>query len=165
MAAKVVNLHQGKKIPKRKLKALMEYTYNFGMGLQLVNDIADFVPPELNEGTSAKESTDSYSDIKNGKMTLPIIYMLERTKDSDGQRVIDSLERGFDSGPEDLRETTNIFLRSGAYAECRRQCREYKEKCSNVAGEFGEPARFLLSRSAIILDSNRYFSALTKLNK
>jgi len=163
MAGKVISEHQGKRIQRRKLEALAEYSYNFGLGLQLVNDVADFVPIEFNAGTSAKQSRDSYNDIQNSKMTLPVVYMLKYGSDEDREKVIAVLESGFEATPEQLRETTDIMLRTGVYAECRIQCRKYKKKCADVAREFTEPAHFLLAESAVVLDSNRYFKALTEM--
>ena len=163
IARKTAEYQQKRVVDRRKFERLSRYSYCFGMGLQLVNDIADFVPPEMNEGATGKESTDSHNDIENGKMTPPIIYMLEMANQEDRKRVIDCLENGFNSPPEQLRQTTDIFIRSGAYSMCRRVCRKYKKECVEMARGFEESFHFLLNRSSLILDANRYFRSLTKL--
>jgi hypothetical protein len=163
IAGKVVSLYQEREVDNSRLDSLSDYSSYYGMGLQIVNDIADFVPPQLNKGTSEKMSTDAYSDIKNKKMTYPIILMLEMAKPEDKHKIITCLEKGFDSSEGELRETTDIFLRSGAYHECRALARSYKRKACETAREFPERFHHLLSNSVVILDSNRYYHTLSNL--
>jgi len=58
-----------------RISALSNFGKAYGMGLQSVNDIADFVPPRLNTGTTEKTGDDSYRDIMFGKMTYPTIWL------------------------------------------------------------------------------------------
>ena len=167
MARKIVAYQEGigTLLFDRQFRDLSAYAHYFGMGLQCANDIADFVPPESHVGTSAKQSSDSWSDIRNGKMTLPVIVMLEMADREGKKEVVNCLEKGFESTEEELRRVTDIFLRSGAYNNCRNICRKHKEAAGTYTEEFRRSIHFLLNSSATMLDSNRYFHALVKMKK
>lgn len=153
--------HRGKKLLSLQTDALKKYAYSLGMGMQVVNDISDFVPPEHNEGTRTKLPTDAYRDVKNGAMTLPIILMLHMADEPDKKTLRYCMESGGGSSDENLLGLTKIFVRSGAYRECRALARSYKDTASRAAKQFPEPARSLLSHSSVMLDSNRYYRILS----
>ena len=72
-------------------KALKNFGKYFGITQQIVNDIADFVPPEKNQGTEEKVPDDSYSDFKHGKLTLPIIYSLINGTNNEKKMIMDMI--------------------------------------------------------------------------
>ena len=53
-------------------KALSEYGFNVGMAFQLIDDMLDFTSSEAVLGKPV------VNDLKEGKLTLPLIYLLER---------------------------------------------------------------------------------------
>jgi len=154
---------QGREVNPKKRDALSAYAHYYGMGLQVVNDIADFVPPSLNRGTSEKTPDDSYADIKNGKMTYPIIMMLELANQDDRKKIISALEGNLQN--EQYEDLTKIFVNSGAYGKCKALARDYQRKALDMAREFPEPASFLLSRLSIMLASNRYYATFTQIKE
>jgi|GEM_PF-1919312 len=61
---------------------IIDYAYLLGLVLQIVNDINDHIPAHHGYSTVAKESSDGFSDIKNGNITLPIaLYLLNIKKE------------------------------------------------------------------------------------
>jgi geranylgeranyl pyrophosphate synthase len=76
---------------EKEIKALANFGKNYGTMLQIINDISDFVPPEYNPGTEEKLPEDAYSDIKHGKLTLPIIYSLAYGSEEENKIIIEAL--------------------------------------------------------------------------
>lgn len=159
IAAKSVYMRSGGEVANSDLESVRRYAFNFGMGTQLVNDVADFVPPEQNAGTRTKLPTDSYSDLRHRMMTLPVIYSLEMADKPDRERLVGYLEKEGRLEDEELLDATKIFKRFGA-RDCRALARVYKERASKVAKSFPEPVHSMMSYSVVMLDSNRYWRAL-----
>jgi octaprenyl-diphosphate synthase len=59
------------KASPERVKALAEYGMNLGMAFQIVDDLLDFTASESVLGKPVA------SDLKEGKLTLPLIYLLE----------------------------------------------------------------------------------------
>ncbi len=58
--------------PREQQAALWEYGFNLGIAFQLVDDLLDYTADESALGKPIG------SDLREGKVTLPIIYLLER---------------------------------------------------------------------------------------
>jgi len=60
------------KAPPERVEALAEYGMNLGMAFQVIDDLLDFTASESVLGKPVA------SDLKEGKLTLPLIYLLEK---------------------------------------------------------------------------------------
>lgn len=65
---------------------LSKFAVTFGIATQITNDVVDFVPPikkgkKLSSSTVGKKTTDCYSDLNNGNITLPLIYHLTKNQE------------------------------------------------------------------------------------
>ncbi len=67
--------------------ALAAYGLNSGIAFQLVDDVLDFV------STEAKLGKPVANDLREGKLTLPLIYLLE-LGDPEHRRVVETVVRG-----------------------------------------------------------------------
>jgi geranylgeranyl pyrophosphate synthase len=63
-------------IPKESITPLKKHAINYGLSLQIVNDIADFIQRDTR--TVGKVEADVLKDIQNKTMTLPIILHLQK---------------------------------------------------------------------------------------
>jgi octaprenyl-diphosphate synthase len=63
-------------------QALREYGFNLGIAFQLVDDLLDFTG---NAGTVGKPIG---SDLREGKVTLPLIHLLRQSHDGAGARIV-----------------------------------------------------------------------------
>ncbi len=68
-------------------KALARYGLNFGMAFQIIDDCQDLTASPGETGKS------TYKDIEQGKMTLPLIYLVKRASKKDKQALINLFER------------------------------------------------------------------------
>jgi octaprenyl-diphosphate synthase len=147
------------KQPKNIEDALAEYGRNAGLAFQLVDDLLDFTasPEQLGKPV--------LSDLKEGKVTLPLIFALEaEALDADGksnghsrsegrQLVAKVLEeRGFLSvRPEQI---TRLVKETGALARASNLAREYVSRAKASLEELPETEyrRALLAVPDFILD-------------
>jgi octaprenyl-diphosphate synthase len=118
--------------PKHVEEALADYGRNAGLAFQLVDDLLDFTasPEQLGKPV--------LSDLKEGKMTLPLIFALEANdplrdvdgegnghSHADGRRLVAKVleERDFQSVRPD--EITRLVQQTGALARAARLAQDY----------------------------------------
>jgi octaprenyl-diphosphate synthase len=71
----------GKVTPERE-QALREYGFNLGIAFQLVDDLLDFT------GDTGAVGKPIGSDLREGKVTLPLIHLLAQSNDGVGSRIV-----------------------------------------------------------------------------
>jgi octaprenyl-diphosphate synthase len=70
------------KVDAEKEQALREYGFNLGMAFQLVDDLLDFT------GDAQAVGKPIASDLREGKVTLPLIHLLRQSNDGEGSRIV-----------------------------------------------------------------------------
>lgn len=101
--------------------ALWEYGFNLGIAFQLVDDLLDYTADERNLGKPIA------SDLREGKVTLPIIYLLERG--GRAREIVEGIVRDRDVTREGWAELKQLLADAQAIAKARRQAEHY----ANVA--------------------------------
>ena len=69
-------------VPAEHEQALREYGLNLGMAFQLVDDLLDFT------GDAEAVGKPIGSDLREGKVTLPLIHLLQHETDGGGARIV-----------------------------------------------------------------------------
>ncbi len=128
-------------------QAMADYGHFAGLAFQLVDDVLDFTasPEQLGKPV--------LSDLKEGKVTLPLIYALE-SAGKEGQRLVHTVleEKGFESvRPEEI---TSLVHKSGALDRTRTAAHDFARRAKaclngNANSDFG---RALLAVPDFILD-------------
>ena len=128
-------------------QAMADYGHFAGLAFQLVDDVLDFTasPEQLGKPV--------LSDLKEGKVTLPLIYALE-SAGTEGHRLVHTVleEKGFDSvRPEEI---TALVHKSGALERTRIAAHDFARRAKacldeNSKSDFG---RALLTVPDFILD-------------
>jgi octaprenyl-diphosphate synthase len=152
------------KQPKAVEEALAEYGRNAGLAFQLVDDLLDFT------ASPEKLGKPVLSDLKEGKVTLPLIFALEAGtqaaaegngdgvgrahSNGDGRRLVAKVleERDFQSvRPEQI---TRLVKETGALERARKMAREYVSRAKESLSELPdtEYRRALLAVPDFILD-------------
>jgi octaprenyl-diphosphate synthase len=128
-------------------QALADYGHFAGLAFQLVDDLLDFTasPEQLGKPV--------LSDLKEGKVTLPLIYALENGERAGRGMVAAVLqEKGFQSvRPEEI---TALVRNSGALERARQLADDYARRakaCLNGTGN-SDYGRALLTVPDFILD-------------
>jgi len=70
------------KVSSERKEALSEYGFNLGIAFQLVDDLLDFT------GDTEAVGKPIGSDLREGKVTLPLIHLLRQSSDGLGHRIV-----------------------------------------------------------------------------
>lgn len=136
----------------------------FGTAGQILNDLADFI--EIDKSNSLDNYKEVFSDIKNGKVTLPIFIMLKRNDDH-RNNILDIL-----SGVEEIDERKKEIIlmhlfKSDAIINIKNVIREYYKNIKKEINQIHEIndsiAINLLSMSVSGLMTNKYFATLREI--
>ncbi len=113
----------GKLGPERE-QALREYGFNLGIAFQLVDDLLDVT------GDAAALGKPIGGDLREGKMTLPLIHLLRQNEEVVGGRIVRDIISTKDVAP-------------GQWEELLRSLREHRsiDYAYRRASEFAERAR------------------------
>jgi len=142
------------RLPAAEEQALADYGRHIGVAFQLVDDLLDFTASPTQLGKPV------LSDLKEGKVTLPLIYALESAAAGNGgaagRRMVRAVldEKGFVSvRPEEI---SALVRDSGALDRTRQLAYDYADRakaCLNGRG--GEYGRALRAVPDFILERER----------
>src|ERR1700704_3759042 len=110
---------------------LGDYAWNLGMAFQLVDDVLDFTAREQTLGKPVG------GDLREGKITLPLIYALERATE-DERRPIETVlkERSYAGVP--FREVRALIERYNGFERTQERAQAFTHKARQLIGEFPE---------------------------
>ncbi len=129
-------------------QAMVEYGRYAGLAFQLVDDLLDFTASPAQLGKPV------LSDLKEGKVTLPLIYALESNHHNGARKLVATVlaEKSFHSvRPEQI---TALVHETGALDRARRLAHDYANRAKECVNGFGDPEyrRALLAVPDFILD-------------
>ncbi len=144
-----------------RISALADFGKAYGMGLQSVNDLADFVPPRLNAGTTEKTGDDAYRDVILGKMTYPTIWLLHNGTEEEKSLVHGIFQKGQETPLTELEDLSRTLVDSGAIAFAQGKIRGFRNEARRaVHRSFSKEERAYLSSMCTMFTTNRYGDAL-----
>jgi octaprenyl-diphosphate synthase len=108
---------------------LGEYAWNLGMAFQLVDDLLDFTSREKVLGKPVG------NDLREGKVTLPLVYALEQASAEERRRVETILrERNYDRVP--FPQILAMVERYRGIARVKERAQAFTDKARGIIGEF-----------------------------
>ena len=110
---------------REKMKAFGEYV---GMAFQIKDDIFDY-------GSSSQVGKPTGNDIRENKLTLPIIYALNHSAKSDKRFLMNVLKNHNDNSKK-IAEAIQIVYNAGGITYAESVMNEYAEKAKNILSEF-----------------------------
>src|SRR5262245_9578983 len=110
-------------------RALANYGMSVGVAFQLIDDVLDFV------STEAKLGKPVANDISEGKLTLPLIYLMEEGN-ADNRRMIETVieERGFHTIRRE--EMLDLMHEKGTLKRARAEAARYANEAIESMGVF-----------------------------
>jgi octaprenyl-diphosphate synthase len=110
---------------------LAEYAWNLGMAFQLVDDVLDFTAREKTLGKPVG------GDLREGKVTLPLVYALERATAAE-RRMVETVlrERNYDQVP--FGEILALAHRHQGIERVKDRAQAFTDRARAVIGEFPE---------------------------
>ena len=126
---------------------LGDFAWNLGMAFQLVDDMLDFTAKEQTLGKPVG------GDLREGKITLPMIYALERATPEERAAVGAVLEeRNYDRVP--FRQIRALIEKYGGFSRTQARAQAFTEKARRLIGEFPESPyqRALYAVTELVID-------------
>ena len=108
---------------------LGDYAWNLGMAFQLVDDMLDFTAREQTLGKPVG------GDLREGKITLPLIYALERAT-PDERRLIEIIleDRSYERVP--FRQVRALIEKYDGFERIQKRAQAFTDKARQLIGEF-----------------------------
>jgi octaprenyl-diphosphate synthase len=129
---------------------LGEYAWNLGIAFQLIDDILDFTSREKILGKPVG------NDLREGKVTLPLIYALE-TADSDERKRVETVlaDGNYDQVP--FAKILQILTRHNTIERARERAQSFADKARQIIHEFPDSPyqRALLAVTQMVTDRDR----------
>ncbi|HEY3174310.1 MAG TPA: polyprenyl synthetase family protein [Candidatus Polarisedimenticolia bacterium] len=117
-------------VPPAQARAIEEYGLNLGMSYQLVDDLLDFTATESVLGKPVA------SDLREGRLTLPLIYLIEKGMAEHRQKIGAVLrDGGFASVARE--EILDMVQQHGTLDRTRRLAVSYSRKAAAALDAFG----------------------------
>lgn len=110
---------------------LGEFAWNLGIAFQLVDDILDFTSREKILGKPVG------NDLREGKVTLPLIYALELAAPEE-RRLVEAVLADGNYEQVPLLKILQILQRHGGIARARERAHEFAERARSVIQQFPE---------------------------
>jgi octaprenyl-diphosphate synthase len=131
----------------RACDKLGEYAWNLGMAFQLVDDVLDFTAREKTLGKPVG------GDLREGKVTLPLVYALERATPAERELVATILrDRNYDAVP--FERILTLLEKHHGIERVRDRAQTFTEKARGIISEFPDSPyqRALLSVTELITE-------------
>ena len=128
---------------------LGEYAWNLGMAFQLIDDVLDFTAEESVLGKPVG------GDLREGKVTLPLVYALERaTLEERMQIEIVLFERSYSQVP--FEQVRAMVERRGGILRALERARQFRQRAIRIVAELPESPyqRSLISLAELVVDRN-----------
>jgi octaprenyl-diphosphate synthase len=108
---------------------LGDYAWNLGIAFQLIDDILDFTSREKILGKPVG------NDLREGKVTLPLIYSLE-TADAEERKLIETVlaDGNYDQVP--FGKILQILHRHHGIERAQERAQEFTEKARSIIAQF-----------------------------
>jgi octaprenyl-diphosphate synthase len=117
--------------PSEVEEALGEYAWNLGMAFQLVDDLLDFTARENVLGKPVG------GDLREGKVTLPLIYALTEAWPEE-RRLVETVLEDRDYGRVPFSRILELAERRGGIARVRQRARAFTAKAREIISGFPE---------------------------
>jgi len=119
--------------PRQKEKALAEYGYNLGIAFQMADDLFDYT---LQTSAFGKEVG---ADLREGKLTLPVIYALKQAQSGDRNLMIKIIQDK-DFSAEDFKTLMDFLENYGGFSYTEKTAASYIDIAQNALSVF-EPSQ------------------------
>jgi len=110
---------------------LGEFAWNLGMAFQLIDDMLDFTSREQTLGKPVG------GDLKEGKVTLPLVYAMKNATASERRQVEAVLrDRNYDAAPFD--DIYSMVEERGGIQRTRERAQQFTDRARQIVSEFPE---------------------------
>jgi octaprenyl-diphosphate synthase len=115
--------------PKEKEIALSDYGFNFGIAFQMIDDLLDYT---LDTGVLGKEVG---ADLKEGKLTLPVIYSL-KAADAEDRAQMETIIKNRDFSVHVFKKLISLIKKYGGQKYTEKLAAEYVRNAKDALAVF-----------------------------
>ena len=141
-ASCTLGAHLGNPTDTQQIEALTTYGQQIGTAFQIVDDLLDFTEDSDTLGK------DAFGDLREGKLTFPIIYARSVCNDDEKHKLEKMLHPDTD-GAEAIDFVKSLFRRYGVEEHCLKVAQGYADRAKAALAALSEtPARIALEHLA-----------------
>jgi octaprenyl-diphosphate synthase len=118
--------------PKEKEKALADFGYNLGLAFQMVDDLFDYLMDTADLGKRVG------ADLREGKLTLPVIYALKQANPADREQIV-KIVQNQDFSVEEFQILIALMKKYGGIAYTQKKATARVDKAKEALSVF-EPS-------------------------
>ncbi|UCD87570.1 MAG: polyprenyl synthetase family protein [Desulfobacterales bacterium] len=124
--------------PEKQVEALRDYGYQLGIAFQMADDILDYTADTRILGKPIG------TDLREGKLTLPVIYALNQATGEDRRRLEIAI-RDMDMMEADFETVLKLIKKYGGIVYTRKRAQEHIEQAKTCLDMFGpsQPRKLL----------------------
>jgi octaprenyl-diphosphate synthase len=126
---------------RKNQESLREYGQNLGMAFQIKDDLLDWV------GETEKTGKGLGTDLKEGKITLPLIHTLRESDSETQKKLIRLLENDFN--PQDFAQILSLMQGNGGVEYAQQRASAFGKKAQDCILSF-EDSRYKKSLQSLI---------------
>jgi octaprenyl-diphosphate synthase len=119
--------------PQEKEDALANFGYNLGLAFQMVDDLFDYIMDTADLGKQVG------ADLREGKLTLPVIYALKQANPADREQMVKIIQNQ-DFSVEEFQILTALMKKCGGIAYTEQKAMACIEKAKEALSVF-EPSK------------------------
>ena len=133
--------------PAHVQERLAEYAWNLGMAFQLVDDVLDFTAREKTLGKPVG------GDLREGKVTLPLVYALEQAT-AEERKLVEIILRRRDYDEVPFSRILSLLEKYCGIERVKERAQTFTDKARTIIGEFPDSPyqRALLSVTDLITE-------------
>lgn len=133
----------------------------YGAATQAANDFGDFALPVQRLSKLEKPYQDQFSDFINGKLTLAVYLMTERSNEQERERLEELRSKTIDDNS--YREILEILVNKGVYADCIAYLKHEHKRCKTMLYSKEKTVhRDTVASILVRITSNKFLSQLRK---
>jgi octaprenyl-diphosphate synthase len=110
------------KVSAEREQALREYGFNLGMAFQIVDDLLDFT------GDAEAVGKPIASDLREGKVTLPLIHLLQHDRSGAGARIVRDVIAARNATPEQWHDLLRCLKEHASIDYAYRKAVDFTER-------------------------------------
>jgi octaprenyl-diphosphate synthase len=120
---------------KRDVQALQKFGHLMGMAFQMIDDLLDYTSDQAVIGKPVGK------DIREGKITLPLIYAMQEMADAEKKPIQDLFDQR-EPSDEEYQDLIDLVRRNGVVEMVRSEARKYVDEAALCLDGFSDsPAR------------------------
>lgn len=148
---------------KEQVEKLGVFGKNYGILVQIINDLGDYLPYKAGKQSVGKVYQDQYSDLKHGCITFPAYIILTQGTEEE-KETVERVQGNLEASLKNCLEVTRAFIRLGGVQQVKKLASKYAKAAKDALNYFPKnEARDFLSTALSIYRTNKFYDVFKKI--